>query len=926
MESIKKTSILIPSQLPEFIRDNPDYSNFVTFIQAYYEWMEQNGNALYGSKNLPDYQDIDKTSSEFLEYFKNDFLQYFPQDILIDPRQAVKLAKELYQSKGTPSSYRFLFRILYDIDFDVFYTKDAVLRASDGEWYIAKSLKLSTSDLNFLNINNYKVFGETTKSIAIIESSILVGSKIEVFISNIERLFQSGEFIRVVDGNNQDVLVDGQPLRAKIVGQISQLKINPNKRGLLYQPGDPVIVYDGLTSNTGIGAHAVVGTTTTGSIQRLNVVTGGYGYREDPNTEITITNAPGASAVVATLNPDVRYLANVSLAPIDTISLKRFITIGNTNYNFSNVVLSNANTSLINALSFSSFTTYPISSVSITNGGGGITRTPHASAQSLYTNDLETDAYLGSLGILAPIQVVTGGQGYQSNDTIIFSGGSGYGAYANVKNVDANGSIINVSFVYGSQVYPLGGMGYKSSSLPSLTINSANVQASNAVLSIPGILGDGAQFSVVVDRVGSITTINLLSGGEDYISTPNVSLKVQDIVVSNVSIANLPLKGDIVYQGANINVATYQATVNSIVLLSPNEDPTLSLYEFRVFNYNSNPNTNLTLKIDAKEIEYVMANSAYDETYNSNGIKNYGDGNARANASFLNGLVIGEGKYLSSRGQPSSFSILQDENYNNYTYQITVEKEISKYREALLNLLHPSGMKMLGRYAMKSNSSYDLHSYDALYTGYPVSYLTGYTGTSVQMLANFTNKSNNIVKFNNLAGANIANVIFTGDILEVTSTNGPYIKSEITFVDYVANTVTLKENTWLTFANVASVRANSGSNVINILSLTGSYDIINNRQYSNTDYPLKDIVFAGDIISIANNPTLTVASVDYINDRIIISGSLSSNSNSLMSVNRTLNTTNARIFGPVGVAYIPELSTQNGYTITTQDGKIILLG
>ena len=40
--------------------------------------------------------------------------------------------------------------------------------------------------------------------------------------------------------NNQDVLFDGQPLRAKIVGQISQVKIDPARRGLLYQPGDPV--------------------------------------------------------------------------------------------------------------------------------------------------------------------------------------------------------------------------------------------------------------------------------------------------------------------------------------------------------------------------------------------------------------------------------------------------------------------------------------------------------------------------------------------------------------------------------------------------------------------------------------------------------------------------------------------------------------
>ena len=47
-----KTSLLIPYQLPEFIRDNPDYEKFVLFLQSYYEWMEQNNNVIDRSKNI----------------------------------------------------------------------------------------------------------------------------------------------------------------------------------------------------------------------------------------------------------------------------------------------------------------------------------------------------------------------------------------------------------------------------------------------------------------------------------------------------------------------------------------------------------------------------------------------------------------------------------------------------------------------------------------------------------------------------------------------------------------------------------------------------------------------------------------------------------------------------------------------------------
>ena len=55
IDSSQKTSLLIPSQLPGFIRDDPAYENFVLFLQAYYEWMEQNNNVTDRSKNLLNY-------------------------------------------------------------------------------------------------------------------------------------------------------------------------------------------------------------------------------------------------------------------------------------------------------------------------------------------------------------------------------------------------------------------------------------------------------------------------------------------------------------------------------------------------------------------------------------------------------------------------------------------------------------------------------------------------------------------------------------------------------------------------------------------------------------------------------------------------------------------------------------------------------
>lgn len=953
-----KTSLLVENQLPSFITDNPDYANFSLFLKAYYEWMETSNTAnaliqtagtsgqgvLHANKSLLSYKDIDNTIDGFIDYYINEFLPYFPKESLISKEQALKVARQLYQSKGTPSSYQFLFRILYNSEFEYFQTKDAVFKPSDGQWYVAKSLKLATNDINFRNVTNYKVFGESTKSLATIEACVLSGDKTELFISDIERLFQSGEYVRIIDENKQDVLVDGQPLRAKVVGQISTININQNNRGLTYEVGDPVIVYGGMESVTDRGATARVSETTRGSIKSIGVTSGGYGYRENPLTTILFDgNVGDASAIVVDLDDTASKVANATFIPSESLSLAWDTPLDETYDFFTTNPTANVDTTLADALKFISFTTYPIGSVIVTNGGGGISRPPVVRAESLYAPYLQTTPTLdlADLGILAPIQIVSGGLGYEANDKIVFTGGSGVGAFANVINVSANGTITDIDYVYdATQIFPLGGLGYKQDDIITLTVESANNEASGASLFVPGILGAGAEFLPVVDRAGSITKIQITDPGEDYIATPNVSIRVQDILVSNVSIANLPRIGDTVYQGANINVSTYQATVNSISLIQPYNDASKTLYNLRVFEYTTMPNPSDNLVIDKQfgQINMVMANTSFNDTYNRFGYKVYGDGSALASATFLNGLVVSQGQYLDQRGQPSSYSVLQNENYNNFTYEITVSKEIAKYRDVLLNLLHPSGAKVIGRMVDKIELDYSSTFQEALYGARPFYSTTGgigEVGATATMVANFENGSNNIVQFNNIPlSVNLANVIFAGATTLQLATNKGNVHAIVTGVDYVNDRVTLESNTWLTFANVATVTGNSGSNTINITGLTGTYNVMNGGVYSNTMYPLMDIIGVGDRILVANNNVDIVNRVNYTanNGIIYLANNLTSNVASNLSVSRTL-TANSNyvsnqifLYGPIGATYIPELVTEDGRTLTTEDGNIILLG
>lgn len=113
MTAITNTvSTFVQSQFPGFIQDNDP--NFVAFLEAYFQWMEQANNAvggvIYNAKNLLNYNDLDQTTDQFIQYFINDFLPFFPKDVALDEKKLIKVAKQFYQKKGSIESIQFLFR------------------------------------------------------------------------------------------------------------------------------------------------------------------------------------------------------------------------------------------------------------------------------------------------------------------------------------------------------------------------------------------------------------------------------------------------------------------------------------------------------------------------------------------------------------------------------------------------------------------------------------------------------------------------------------------------------------------------------------------------------------------------------------------------------------------------------------------------
>jgi hypothetical protein len=959
-----KTSLLVAQQLPEFVRDNVSYANFVAFLEAYYEWLETanaaNGaittantsgeGVEYGSKNILNYMNVDNTLDGFISYFMSDFLPYIPSDALADKRKLVKIARELYRAKGVEKSYKFLFRALYNTDALLFDTSDVVLRASDGKWIVSKSVRINSTDPEWLLINNLKLFGETSKSFATVDYASLVGTKTEVYISNIQRLFESGEFVRVVDSNNLDVyFYNGEmylqnsgvtippgatTLRGKVVGVISQIRINPNNRGQFYNTGDPVLVLNGLNPDVvnPIGATAAVGEITVGSVNSLLVTDGSHGYRVNPNSSITFSGGGGSGAAAQVTLIDDTQLVNVGHVTANSLGLVATVQIGDANnvitYN-AFAVPANTNSTLANTLTFRTLQVGPVAGIDLTNQGLGYTSSPSVSVDSLY--NIDTTANTGSLknlGILQPIQIVDGGIGYGNANTITISGGLGFGAFANI-TVNSAGSIISADYVYASGntvfSYPRGGLGYTSSLLPTVVINSAT--GSNASLIIPGIMGEGAILTPTTDRAGSITTIDIINPGEDYVSQPNVSLKVVDFAVSNVNIDVVPAYEDILYQGSSSNTSTYSTKIYSTLKLTTAfpANTRADIYRVRGYDYIGTYNNSLPLKFDRDSVTYSLQPENYytDSNENPTSIVRYGDGNARATASFLDGLIVGAGKWLNNDGQLSSLGlVLESEDYNNFTYILSVEQSLVKYKEILLNLLHPSGMRMRPRNLLRSSNGFSMQANSSFQIGYHMDTFAGPSALG-RIEANTTSGqiSTNIIRFVNTISSNIGNTVFANDVIEFTANNNLRAYSVITEVDWANNQVYMEDNVFVVFANVAIGSANASSNVINIKSVTGQYD-------GKFDHPTpaNSIIFVNDSVSLNGGPYYAVQQVFSNGNILVANSSFGPIENAYITVNKSANTDTVLVYGIIEQYEYPELLTEDGYILITESGQTILVG
>lgn len=1008
--------------------DPGNYENFITFLEAYYEWLAETGNVEERAKNLLNYKDIDNTLTEFEQFFYNEFLKFFPEESLADKRELVKLSKEFYRRKSTTAAFKFLFRALYGTDCHLYNTRESILIASDGKWVQSYFVRIKTSDTRYLNLKGLKIFGVTSKASAIIEKAYFREGILEIQISEVNRNFFSGEQIKIVNYYLKDVYFDsngkivseqeGEILTEKLLGNIEKIEVDPNNKGLFYRVNDPVIFVGGINPivESPVEANAFVSQVSSGFLKSLDVVDGSNGFDLYPNTEISIIGQNGAGAEAKVTEVDTSNLAIIYFAGVEIIQPYENVAL-NGEYGFPKMPNANSETKIIDALELLVANSYPISKIQLTNGGTGFIGTPFVSAESYIKAATTNKINVKDLGILCPPRIIFGGFNYANNELLSITGGDGIGAFGKISSVDANGTIQQISYYQDQNfLYPYGGMGYNNKNLPTVGVITQNnkiinyttsakslignnkltldsvanlkvgmyvsgnnitnfdgvelrlittssritevnnttkvVTLSNAltgnnsigdsyqfngeaILQINSILGDGEVFDVQTDIAGQIQKITLENSGQDYISQPEVFL---DIVDYRVSIYDedfiVPERGTKVYR--SFTGDQYEADfTGKFYNILPTSDSTYFI--IRIYSYRGNPSseTNQILYIGNKRV-LVDDNASRDVGIFSlykKGVRQFGNGRAKANATFNKGSVYGNGKYLNTDGFLSSDKVLENEIYNDFTYFLTVDKAFSIYKEAVKNILHPGGTQVIGRNSLKIKE-------DIIYSSLvsPMRYIEMKEVTYPLVYGELAN-TNTLQIYNlneNFTGVTLSQVLSKNTYISLYSTNKEKFYAKIRDYSDQSNTITFYDEYFLDYANIAYGYVSS--NTIIVTELTNKYDLINNGVYQNPYNKFSEMAYANDIIYISGNTPKEINSIEFTGNSWIITANaqltnIGNESNTfLISVTRKFVANSIILdYSELEYKYLMAFGTTvngtqvDGFNIQTEEGYNILV-
>lgn len=282
----EKLSTLVGSQLPEFIQT--DYTTFVAFLEAYYEFLEQDQGAQEVIQNARLYSDVDTSIDSFIKYFLDQYCHKIPLSVLYDKKALVKNIKALYDGKGSEKAYKLLFQLLYNKKIDIIYPYDQVLKASDGKWVQKTSFFMKTLAGSGDILTNQSVFIKSPTTIYPLSITTRKTTRISTgIIGDTHEYFYDGSKNTPI---NLGDIIEYNNFRGVVVGVPTIAEIT--KPGSGFKVGDILPLVSGVGNGSRLKVTRV---TPTGGIRNVQFINYGVGY--DSNFYNFFSSGTSSSAV-----------------------------------------------------------------------------------------------------------------------------------------------------------------------------------------------------------------------------------------------------------------------------------------------------------------------------------------------------------------------------------------------------------------------------------------------------------------------------------------------------------------------------------------------------------------------------------------------------------------------------------------------------
>ena len=734
-----RTSILVNRQVPEFVRD--EYPLFVTFLEAYYEFLEQKqgtkiNDLITQAKNLRHVSDVDDSIEQFEKNFINNYAPLFPLDTAADKALLIKKALPLYLTKGSVKSFELLFRLLYGQEVTITYPKDNILRASDGKWTVENVVRIDNDVYSYYE-------GDGTTKIFILPQEV-ADSDVTVYVNNV--VITSGFYIlkeakkivfnsapasntkiRVVYDNFDETLFTNRKITGltsgataiveraapRLITQQTSIELYVDESTLLGSFLNAETITSDVFADDGV-TLITIRSDTVATLSSITIINGGTSYNVgDPVTIIGGAPQIPAEAIVDQVSVGFADAATVGYGGAG-FALGGIITAFNDDGTITlasqAIDTSGANSANSYTLFTDTINTYANIVLSNTNYGFPSSVIPTGENIATRLVDAFSKATITDIGPMTNVTILYSGTD-TSNLTIDADGAK----YANTFDIKSFGSIGRIDTIFG-------GTGYRIGDEIVMGANPAGTYGRGFAAAVTNTNASGAITRTEIQPTRITGNANTTAGnvvvvgtGTDFVNELMVGDRI--MINSEARYVNSILSST----SLNVNVSfTRTSTQRRIGAFDryliggqgyeQNNFPTISVSSAT----GSAANLQITSLMGDGErlgitgsgvsgqitrIKITNPGAGY-QFIPTIDLGNFGDGTATANAQIERSFISFPGKWVGSDGILSSLDrkIEGLDYYIDFTYVTSVATEFSKYAAILKNLLHPAGFRNFAEY------------------------------------------------------------------------------------------------------------------------------------------------------------------------------------------------------------------------------------